>query len=93
MVLHNGATQWCYTMVLHNGATQWCYTDPNAGLQKALFCWVFRLGQATGGEGGILIRRLRKPKEPNEIRLRQQAGFCFVATIVYHLVCDGNHQI
>jgi hypothetical protein len=31
-----------------------CYTARNAGLQKALFCWVFRLGRATGGEGGTL---------------------------------------
>ena len=37
-------------------ATQRCYTGQNAGLQKALFCWVFRLGQATGGEGGIRRR-------------------------------------
>jgi hypothetical protein len=38
----------------------------------------------TGGEGGILIRELRKPKKPNEIRLRQRAGSDFVATTVYH---------
>jgi len=35
-------------------------------------------------ERGILIRGLRKPKKPNEIRLRQRAGSDFVATLVYH---------
>jgi len=26
MVVHNGCTQWLYTMVVHNGCTQWLYT-------------------------------------------------------------------
>jgi hypothetical protein len=52
-----------------------------------------RQRRLSGGEGGTLSCRLQKPKKPNEIRLRQRADFCFVATIVYHLVCDGNHQI
>jgi len=31
-----------------------CYTGRPAGPQNALFCWVFRLGQATSREGGTL---------------------------------------
>ena len=34
-------------------ATQWWEADRNAGLQKALFCRVFRLGRATGAKRGI----------------------------------------
>jgi hypothetical protein len=47
------------------GATQACYTGQNAGLQKALFCWVFRLGQVTGGEGGIRTPDRRRHQGQN----------------------------
>jgi hypothetical protein len=33
-----------------------CCTDRNAGLQKALFCWVFPLGRAIGREGGLQVQ-------------------------------------
>jgi len=60
------------------GPSVWpSYAFPNPSLSDYI-------ARAFGGEGGILIRRLRKPKKPNEIRLRQRAGSDFVTTLVYH---------
>jgi hypothetical protein len=73
-----------------------CCIDEHADLRFAHFtlegCEMEGLQSAGSGNP----RNPKKPnetKKPNEISLRQWAGFCFVATIVYHPVCDGDHQI
>jgi hypothetical protein len=50
-------------------------TIANCGYAASVLAGASLLDREIGGEKGTLSRELRKPNKPNEIRLRQRAGF------------------
>jgi len=68
-------------------------TIANCGYAASVLAGASLLDREIGEEKGTLSRELRKHKKPNEIRLRQRAGFCFVARLAYRISGFRNARV